>query len=113
MTISKPHQCTTLGVWFPRYSDQYTATQEKVALLARYKVDQGSPILLVDFTKAKHLAGQRYAIYKAKAQTFPVDSNGKIDCYAVPMSALEDWQTEAEVLDIALDAFPEPSTSQD
>lgn len=107
MIIHKPHLITRLDIWAPRYSDAYTETDERVALLARYKVDAASPVIIVNFTKAKHLQGQRYCIRKDKAQAYPVDSNGKIPCYAVPMSAFEPWQTAAEVRDIAFDAFPD------
>lgn len=107
MIINKIHQCTRLEVWFPRYSDQYKDTTEKVALLAQYKVDQASPVIIVDFTKAKHLKGQRYCIFKQEAMKFPIDSNGKIPCYAVPMSAFETWETGAEARAIAFELFPD------
>jgi hypothetical protein len=105
MIIHKLHTCTRLDVWWPRYSDQYGDTGEKVALLACYKVDAGSPVIIVDFTKAKHLKGQRYAIKRSDVVSYPLDSNGKIPCYAVPMSAFDTWETAAEVRDVALSAF--------
>lgn len=107
MIIHKPHLITKLDIWAPRYSDAYTTTDERVALLACYKVDQASPIFIVRFTKAKHLAGQRFAIERKKAQTYPIDSNGKIPCYAVPMSAFDNYETAEEVRDIALSLFDE------
>lgn len=94
-----------MEIWQPRYSDAYTDTDERVALLARYKVEQASPVILVEFTKAKHLAGQRFCIRREDAMKCPVDSNGKIACYAVPMSRFDTWQTAAEVRDIALNLF--------
>lgn len=101
MIINKPHLCTKLDIWAPRYSDAYTATDERVALLAQYKVAQSSPVIIVDFTKAKHLKGQRFCITREAVQRYPLDSNGKIPCYAVPMSAFEGWETSAEVTAIA------------
>lgn len=100
MIINKPHLLTKLEIWMPRYSDMYT-DGERVALLACYKVDNASPIILVEFTKAKHLKGQRFCIERKKAQSFRVDNNGKIACYAVPMSAFEGWDTAQEVIEIA------------
>lgn len=93
-----------LEIWFPRYNDQYTDKKEKVALLAKYKVDQSTPVILIKFTKAKHLDGQRFAIKRADAIKCPIDTNGKIPCYAVPMSKLDDWETNAEEIDNFSDA---------
>lgn len=105
MIINKPHLVTKLPIWAPRYSDAYTDTDERVALLAQYKVQQATPVLIVEFTKAKHLAGQRFAILREKAMSYPLDSNGKIPCYAVPMSAFENWETGQEVSEIAESLF--------
>lgn len=105
MIIHKPHLCTKMDIWAPRYSDAYTATDERVALLAQYKVHHASPVIIVTFTKAKHLAGQRYAITRDAVQKCPIDSNGKIPCYAVPMSKFEYWESAAEVRDLAMSAF--------
>lgn len=105
MIIHKLHLCTKLNIWAPRYSSAYTETEERVALLAKYKVDAGSPVIIVNFTKAKHLEGQRYCIKKTDAQQYPIDTNGKIECYAVPMSAFDSWETAQEVADIAYGVF--------
>lgn len=100
MIINKPHFCTKLDIWAPRYSDAHTNLDERVALLAQYKVAQSSPVIIVNFTKAKHLAGQRFCIKKEDVLRCPVDSNGKIPCYAVPMSKFESWESGAEVRDL-------------
>lgn len=105
MIINKPHLCTRLDIWAPRYSDAYTATDERVALLAQYKVAQSSPVIIVDFTKAKHLKGQRFCITKEDVLRCPIDTNGKIPCYAVRMSQFESWETGAEVNEIAQSLF--------
>lgn len=105
MTINKPHLLTHLPIWAPRYSSAYTDTDERVALLAQYKVVQASPVIIVEFTKAKHLAGQRFCIRKEDVLRCPLDSNGKIPCYAVPMSKFEGWETGAELHALAMAAF--------
>lgn len=105
MIINKPHHCTVLEIWTPRYSDAYKEHGERVALLAQYKVDQSSPYIIIKFTKAKHLIGQRYAIRKVDAQACKIDSNGKIPCYAVPLSKLESWESGQEVIDKANNIF--------
>lgn len=105
MIIARPHLLTKLDIWSPRYSDVYLGGTERVALLACYKVDNASPIFIVNFTKAKHLIGGRFCIERKKAQSYPIDSNGKIPCYAVPMSALEGYDTVQEVKDIAFSLF--------
>lgn len=104
MIINRPHLLTKLEIWFPRYSDAYKGN-ERVALLADYKLRNATPIVLIEFTKAKHLAGQRFAITRQKALECPLDSNGKIPCRAVPMSMLEHWDTVAEVKAIANKIF--------
>ena len=98
---------TKLEIWQPRYSSTYTDTKERVALLACYKVNQATPIILIEFTKAKHLLGQRFAITREKATSYPVDTNGKINCYAVPMSAFSNWETQAGVYQMANNMFEE------
>lgn len=105
MTIHKPHLCTKLDIWFPRYSDAYTDTNERVALLAQYKVLNASPVIIVNFSKAKHLAGQRFCIKREDVQRCKIDSNGKIPCYAVPMSSFESWDSAAELHDLAMAVF--------
>lgn len=101
MIINQPYQCTRLEIWAPRYNDKYSHTNERVALLAQYKVAQSSPVIIIEFTKAKHLAGQRFCIRKSEAMRYPLDSNGRIACYAIPMSAFESWETGAEITAIA------------
>lgn len=107
MIFNKPHILTRMEIWSPRYSDQHKEEGERVALLACYKVDAASPWIIVEFTKAKHLLGQRYCVKREVAQKCPRDTNGKIPMYAVPMSKLEGWDTVSEVKAIANNLFPD------
>lgn len=99
MIFKNPSLLTHLDIWKPRYSDQYKDTGERVALLAQYKVNQTSPWIIIEFSRAPHLAGQRFCIKRAEVEKCPIDSNGKIPCYAVPMSKFENWSTTEEVMD--------------
>lgn len=109
MILTKPHLLTRIPVWSPKYSTQYGQVGERVALLARYKVDQGSPYIIVEFTEAQHLRELRFCIERKVAQTFLVVKNGKkataIDCYEVPMSALEPWETVEEIRELVDSLF--------
>lgn len=105
--IHKPHLLTRLEIWAPKYSTAYTDTEERVALLAKYKVDYASPVIIVEFTKAKHLMFQRFCIDREKAKSFPLESNTKIPCYAVPMSAFEPYELATELRDEAFSVFEE------
>lgn len=90
MIIKNPYQLTKLQVWQPRYKDG-------VALLSVGKVNRATPVILIEFTKAKHLAGQRFCIERKKAMNCPIGTNGTIECYAVPMKLLEGWETYNEI----------------
>lgn len=103
--FNRPHVLTRLEVWAPRYKDKHGDLAEPVVLLAKYKVDQASPWILVDFTKAKHLMGQRFCIMRMDAQNCRLDSNTKIPCYAVPLSKFEGWDSGAEVLEVIKEIF--------
>jgi len=95
--LKNAHLCTVMQIWTPRYSDKYkNELSEPVALLSQSKVHHASPEIIVKFTKAKHLQGQRFTISREKAQKAPVDSNGKISCYAVPLSWFEPYITSVE-----------------
>lgn len=98
MILTESYRHTVLDIWTPKYSTKYTDKQEQVVLLAKYKVDHATPLILINFTKAKHLEGQRYCIYRSQAQKFPLVSNGRIDCYEIPMSHLDTWEKASEHL---------------
>lgn len=103
-TFMKREARTIMDIWMPRYHDLYD-NGERIALLACYKVDQAAPWIQINFTKAKHLQGQRYCISCEEARKCPVDSNGKIPCYAVAMSKLQYWETEEELHQLAMEVF--------
>ena len=93
MIIKQPHLCTKLQVWTPKY-DNKSLTQdygEPVALLHKGKVDHASAVILVEFPKAKHLQGQRFAIKKQDAQRHAIGTNGAAPMYEIPMSHFESW----------------------
>lgn len=100
MTIKDPHLTTRMEIWTPKYSEG-----EWIVLLHKSKVDHATGTIIVDFTKAKHLAGQRHAIRKSEAQKYPVGSNGKAPMYRVPYSALESWDSAREVAETAKSIF--------
>ncbi len=55
-------------------------------LLAKYKVGNDN---LIVFTKAKHLAGMEFRISGEEVRKCPLETNGKVPCYAVPLDSLE------------------------
>lgn len=81
MTLGKYEQMTYFDVWSPRYHD-------KVVLLKAKKIKEAKTTWLkVKFSKAPSLS-QEYVISRAKALTFPKDSNGTADMIAVPLNEL-------------------------
>ena len=78
MKLNRLTPCQRITIWQPRYKDN-------VVLIATYKVRQHNEIV---FSKAKHLP-DRYYLSGETIQKYPVESNGKIGCYAVPVSELE------------------------
>ena len=89
MIITKSTPVTTLEIFYPRYKDKTHDHKDWVALLAQYKVAQASDVIRVVFTKAQHLKGYEGYIRRSEAMKCPLDTNGKIPCYAVSMDKLE------------------------
>ena len=106
LIIKQPHLCSVLEVWHPRYHDKWQ--DEMVVLLNKRKVDFGSPVLIVKFTKAKAFMQpeQRFAIKKIDAQACEVGDNGTAPMYIVPMSKLEYYETPAEIYETIERIFP-------
>jgi hypothetical protein len=55
-------------------------------LIAKYKVGVDN---VITFTKAKHLEGMKFYISGREVEKYPIESNGKLDCYSVPFDKLE------------------------
>ena len=59
--------------------------KDRTVLLAKYKVGTHNCIV---FTEAKNMQGEYY-VSGAETVKYPINSNGKLDCYCVPVNALE------------------------
>ena len=68
-----------MEIWYPRYHD-------RKVLIAKYKVERDNEIV---FTKAKHLQGMKFRISGREIEKYPIETNGTVDCYAVPFDKLE------------------------
>lgn len=79
MILSKNTPAQRIEIWQPRYKDN-------VVLIAKHKVGTHNEII---FTKAKHLMGTSYYLSDETIRDCPLDSNGRIPCYAVPVDKLQ------------------------
>jgi hypothetical protein len=95
MLISKLTPINLIDIWTPRYKD-------RVVLIATYKVKENNKII---FTKAKHLADKEYFMKGSKVRTYPLDTNGTVSCYAVPLDDLEPLEYKEDVAKQAADMF--------
>lgn len=68
-----------IEIFAPRYHD-------RKVLIAQYKVGVNNQIV---FTKAKHLKGMVFEIKGAQVERYPLESNGTLPCYAVPLEDLK------------------------
>lgn len=98
MIISKAYLLTKLDIWFPKY---HTPSGEPEVWISQYKAVHSSGVILINFTKAKHLVGQRYCVRRDDVVRSPVGTNGRIAVYRVPFAKLEAWETQEEVYAIA------------
>lgn len=78
MILERTTPAQKIVIWQPRYKD-------RTVMLAVYKVGTHNEIT---FTKAPSLPGSYY-ISGEEARKYPVQSNGKLSCYCVPLDALE------------------------
>ena len=78
MILKKDTPANKFEIRNPRWKD-------RTVLLAKYKVGMHNEVI---FTHAKSMPGSYY-ISGSEAKNYPINSNGKIDCYAIPMNALE------------------------
>lgn len=67
-----------IQIWAPRYKD-------RAVLIAKHKVGTHNEIT---FSKAKHLP-DTYYLSGETIRSYPLDTNGKLPCYAVPVAELE------------------------
>lgn len=67
-----------IEIWNPRWHD-------RKVLIAKHKVTAG--VNEIVFTKAKSLPG-RFQVLGSEIVKHPLESNGTIDCYAVPLDSL-------------------------
>lgn len=82
MILDKFDQVLPMQVWNPRWHD-------KTVLLAAYKVDKSkTDHIKVTFPKSNAMKGDWYISVKA-VRKFPLESNGTIQCYVVPLKELE------------------------
>jgi len=68
-----------IEIWQPRWRD-------RVALIAAYRVSPGENI--IRFTRAGIYNGT-YSVDGDDVRQCPLETNGKIECYAVPLAKLE------------------------
>lgn len=108
MIITKPHLCTRLPIWAPKY---HSESGQWEIWVSRYKVAHASPVIIIEFTKAKHLIGQRFAVRRQDVERSPVGTNGKIPVYRVPFDVLENYETPADIHNIINKLFREEETS--
>ena len=80
----------TLEIFEPKY-------KTNCCLIAVYKVNQIQNDFIVVFTKAKHLMGKKFLVKYSDCLDSEVVTNGKIDCYAVPMEKLTEIMPQDEV----------------
>lgn len=102
MIISKPHLCTKIPIWYPKYN---TDEGEWEVWLSKHKVGYASPIIIIEFTKAKHLKSQRFAVRRQDVERCEMTTNGKIPVYKVPFSKLEGYDTPQDVLQTVNNIF--------
>lgn len=79
MKIDKFTPLNYFEIWQPRWHD-------KVVLLKAQKVGTHNKII---FTKAPSMGDQPYYVSGGTVKKYPKETNGAIDCYAVPIQELE------------------------
>ena len=92
MTYSSEQACELKGmnmdrieIWQPRWKD-------RVVLIAQYKVAKGNNQIV--FTKTPTLDGMVFELEDTFIKECPIDTNGKIRCYAVPLDEVLSHKVE-------------------
>ena len=78
MVVDRLTSMQRIEIWQPRWKD-------RVVMIAKYKVGTHNCIV---FTKTKSLQGEFY-LSGEEIRKHPLDTNGKLECYAVPMDKME------------------------
>ena len=78
MSIGKFTVCQKIEIWQPRWHD-------RKILIAKFKVGTHNEIT---FKKAPSLP-ETYYLSGETIRKYPLESNGKVACYAVPIDELE------------------------
>lgn len=81
MKLYKNAQPNRIDIWQPRWKD-------RTVLIAKHKAGLNN---IVTFSKAKSLEGEWY-VSGADIAKCPIDSNGKIACYAVPLERFQPFE---------------------
>lgn len=93
--IRDKSECNVMEIWAPKYNTEHADWE---VWLHKRKVDYGAEIIIINFTKAKHLSGQKFAIERNKVQRSQVGSNGKTQVYKLPFGRLATWEEERNTL---------------
>lgn len=81
MMVGRMTPVQVIDIWQPRWKD-------RKVLIAKWKVGQHNKIT---FSKTKSMPGEYY-LPGETVRKCPLESNGKIQCYAVPMDELEPFE---------------------
>ncbi len=78
MTLSKDTSCQLFQINQPRWHD-------KTVLLAKYRVGQHNEVI---FRYARNYPDSYY-LSGEEIKQHPIETNGTIECYAIPLNKLE------------------------
>ena len=95
MIVKSDEACTVCEVWFPRYKDRSHDKKELTVLIPDYKINSGTRIIEVRFTKAKHLMGKKFVGWRDEIKKCPLETNGTVMCYVIPFSLLSEKEPES------------------
>lgn len=76
--LDRQTPANNIEIWQPRWKD-------RKVLIAKYKVGTHNRIV---FTKTKSMPGEYYLSGEA-IRRYPLQTNGTLECYAVPMDELQ------------------------
>lgn len=82
-TLSSSTPANIIDIWQPRWKD-------RTVLISKYKTGIHNEII---FKKTKSLPDKYYLSWEDITSS-PLESNGKIDCYAVPINKLKRLRRE-------------------